>query len=127
MNVTHFNGQSRRTSVMVYFVRHSDVTENRFEWKLDEKLYKLYKTPSPRPYFIVLASSVTTMEVKVIEFNTIVQYLTWGKNERVLYLTLWVEVFAQHWKKSTFPVYFIFEKKIETQATSLFLYILRAT
>ena len=76
MNVTHFNGQSRRTSVMVYFVRHSDVTENRFEWKLGEKLYKLYKTPSPRPYFIVLASSVTTMEVKVIEFNTIVQYLT---------------------------------------------------
>ena len=47
--------------------KHSDVTGNRFEWELGEN--KVNKTPLP--YFIVLASSVTIMEVKAIEFHRI--------------------------------------------------------
>ena len=45
-------------------VKCSDVTGNRFEWELGEK-NKLYQTPS------LLAGSLTTMEVKVIEFHRI--------------------------------------------------------
>ena len=32
----------------------------------------------PPPYFIVLASSVTTMQVKAIEFHIIAQYALWS-------------------------------------------------
>ena len=49
------------------YVKRSDVTGNRLEWNSVKK--KLYKTPPP--YFIVLASSGTTMEVKAIEFHRI--------------------------------------------------------
>ena len=44
-------------------MKRTDVTGNRFEWELGEKLYKLY--------FIVIASSMTTMDVKAIEFHRI--------------------------------------------------------
>ena len=43
-------------------MKRSDVTGNRFEWELGQN--KVI-------YFIVLASSVTTMEVKAIEFHRI--------------------------------------------------------
>ena len=52
-----------------YSLKRSDVTGNRFEWELGEK--RLYMTPPPPPYIIVLASSVTTKEVKAIEFRRI--------------------------------------------------------
>ena len=45
----------------------SDVTKNRFEWE------QSYIRPPP-PYIIVLASSVTTMEVKAIEFHRILVF-----------------------------------------------------
>ena len=57
-----------------YFVKRSDVTRwkqvyIRPPWRHSVKS-RLYKTPPP--YFIVLASSVKTKEVKVIEFRIIV-------------------------------------------------------
>ena len=54
---------------MMYSVKRSDITGNCFEWELDEKSYR-YIRPIP-PYFIVLANSVTTMEVKAIDFHRI--------------------------------------------------------
>ena len=48
-------------------VKRSDVTGNRFEWELGEN--KVIRPSTP--YFIVLASSLTTMEVKAIEFHRI--------------------------------------------------------
>ena len=54
----------------IYIIRalkRSDVTGNRFEWEHGET--KLYKTPLA--YFIVSASSLTTFEVKAIEFHRI--------------------------------------------------------
>ena len=57
-----------QNSIKHYSVKRSDVTGNRFEWELGEK--QRYVRPPP-PYLIVLASSVTTMEVKAIEFHRI--------------------------------------------------------
>ena len=48
-------------------VKRSDLTGNRFEWELGQK--RLCETRPP--YFIVLASSVKTKEVKAIEFHRI--------------------------------------------------------
>ena len=50
-------------------VKRSDVTGNRFQW-MGTRWKQSYIRP-PLPYFIVLASSVTTMEVKAIEFHRI--------------------------------------------------------
>ena len=58
----------RTHTLIIYSVKRSDVTGNRFEWQLGEK--SSYVRPPP-PYFIVLASSVTTMEAKAIEFHII--------------------------------------------------------
>ena len=49
----------------MYSVKRSDVTGKRFEWE------QSYIRPPP-PYFTVLASSLTTMDVKAIEFHRII-------------------------------------------------------
>ena len=51
--------------IYICSVKRSDVTGNRFEWELGDNSY----IRPPPPYFIVLASSVTTMDVKAIEFH----------------------------------------------------------
>ena len=48
-------------------VKRSDVTRNPFEWQLGDNNVK---RPHP-PYFIVLGSSMKTLEVKAIEFTDI--------------------------------------------------------
>ena len=56
-----------RCLLFINSVKRSDVTGNRLNGS--SVTTKLHKTPPP--YFIVLDSSVTTMEVKAIEFHRI--------------------------------------------------------
>ena len=60
-------------------VKRRDVNGNPFELQLGETM--LYKTPPP--YFIVLASSVKTKEVKAIEFTELEILLLLGCGDRL--------------------------------------------